>query len=72
MVNVLPPMPPLSDVIEEDDGFRHYQQMTREERKPKFVKNKLAKPNRSFTGEERNQVNAALSPENMPGDWPHS
>jgi hypothetical protein len=72
MVNdELPPIPPLSEILDEDDGSRELDSLTPKERRPRFVKNRLLNKTRSFSKEEREVANMILAPSKMLGDWPH-
>ena len=63
-------LPPLSEILEEDDASRAFDQMTAEERRPTFMRSKLPSPTWSFTATERELAHAIFSSVKMPGEWP--
>lgn len=66
----LPPIPPMSEILEEDDGSRELDKRVPENRRPRFVKNKLLTKTRTFSEQERKAANAIFTPAKMPGEWP--
>ena len=66
----LPPIPPLSEILEEDDGSRHLDKLAPRDRRPQFVKNKLLTKTRTFSEQERKTANLIFTPAKMPGEWP--
>lgn len=67
---ILPALPSLAELLVSDDGARYLNELTPEQRRPYYVRNKLPEVRVDYTAEQRRQADDILTPDNIPGEWP--